>query len=70
MEKEITIVELESQDAQVLPERETLFLCGYGFGNSNWANVSAHNTALALNAATFDSSASAVAMQGITVTQG
>jgi hypothetical protein len=62
MEKELTIVELERQDAQLLPEREAL-------GVFNFAGVTANNTALALNAATLGSTASAVAMQGITVTQ-
>jgi hypothetical protein len=62
MEKEITIVELERQDAQLLPEREALSL-------ANWANVTGTNQALALNAVTLGSSANAVAMQGIFVTQ-
>jgi hypothetical protein len=62
MEKEISIVELERQDAQLLPERETLAL-------ANWAGVSATNQALALNAGAFGSTATATAMQGIFVTQ-
>lgn len=62
MEKELTIVELERQDAQLLPEREALSL-------ANFANVTGTNQALALNAVTLGSVANAVAMQGISVTQ-
>jgi hypothetical protein len=62
MEKELTHVELERQDAQLLPEREALSL-------ANWANVVGTNQALALNAATFGSTATAVALQGIFVSQ-
>jgi hypothetical protein len=68
MEKEFSLVELERQDAQLLPERETLCF-GSSYSPSNWAGVNATNQALALNAGTASSSASAVALQGIFVTQ-
>ena len=59
---EYTTSELELQDVQLLPEREALAFL-------NWAGISAHNTALAVNAATLGSSASATATQGIFVVQ-
>ena len=62
MEKELTIVELERQDAQLLPEREAL-------GVFNFANVTGNNQALALNAVTLGSVATATAGQAIIVTQ-
>ena len=62
MEKELTIVELERQDAQLLPEREAL-------GLFNFANVSGTNQALALNAVTLGSVANATATQAIVVSQ-
>ena len=62
MEKEITIVELERQDAQLLPEREALAVW-------NFAGINATNQALAVNAATLGSTATATAMQGVFVTQ-
>jgi hypothetical protein len=62
MEKELSIVELERQDAQLLPARETLAL-------ANFAGIVATNQALALNAASFGSTATATAMQGVVVTQ-
>jgi hypothetical protein len=68
MDKEISLVELERQDAQLLPERETLCLFS-GYGPSNWANVSASQNVLALNAGTGGSTATAQAMQSIVVTQ-
>jgi hypothetical protein len=68
MEKEISLVELERQDAQLLPERETLCLFS-GYSPSNWATVSASNQALAFNAGTGGSTATAGAMQSIVVTQ-
>jgi hypothetical protein len=42
--KELTIQELEGQQGELLPSRETLFL------DTNSANVFATNTSLALNA--------------------
>jgi hypothetical protein len=68
MDKEITISELERQDAQLLPERETLCLFS-GYGPSNWASVTASNQALAFNAGTGGSTATAQAMQSIVVSQ-
>jgi hypothetical protein len=62
MHKELTIAELEMQGAELLPEREAL-------GVFNWAGVSATNVAVALNAGSLFSAASATALQGISVTQ-
>jgi hypothetical protein len=60
--KEFTSVELEGQHAAILPEREAL-------GLINIANVSAVNLAVAVNAASFGSSANAFAGQAIGVGQ-
>jgi hypothetical protein len=62
MNDKLTSVELDLEEVQILPEREAL-------GTFNWANVWASNTAVALNAASFHSSATAVALQGINVNQ-
>jgi hypothetical protein len=62
MNEKLTSVELGLEEVQILPEREAL-------GTFNWANVWASNTAVALNAASFHSSATAVALQGINVHQ-
>lgn len=51
--------ELESQDAQVLPRRETLCTVGC----VNVTNVVGVNVAIAVNAATINSQANALAMQ-------
>ncbi|MFL6127788.1 MAG: hypothetical protein ACJ73E_01835 [Mycobacteriales bacterium] len=56
----LSIVELESEQAELLPAREAL-----GFFNT--ANIAASNTALALNAGSFASFASARATQVIIV---
>lgn len=62
MNDKLTSVELDLEEVQILPEREAL-------GTYNWANVWASNTAVALNAASFRSTATAVALQGINVHQ-
>jgi hypothetical protein len=62
MNDKLTSVELDLEEVQILPEREAL-------GTYNWANVWASNTAVALNAASFRSTATAVALQGINVNQ-
>jgi hypothetical protein len=61
MRKELTFEELDNQQVELLPARETL--------SANFANVWANNSALALNAAAIASTASATAAQVITVTQ-
>ena len=43
---ELTIAELDTERTELLPTRETLT-----FGNTNWANVFASNSSMALNAA-------------------
>jgi hypothetical protein len=63
MRKELTLSELDLQHAELLPERETLFL------NFNWANVYASNSSLALNAATLLSQANSAAFQAVVVSQ-
>ncbi|MBB3043886.1 hypothetical protein KM427_17115 [Nocardioides sp. LMS-CY] len=65
MRRELTIAELEAERTELLPARETLT-----FGNTNWANVFASNSSLALNAASLYSMANSAAAQSITVTQG
>ncbi len=59
---EFTISELSLEQAELLPEREALAFF-------NWAGVVANNSALALNAATINSAAVALAGQAIFVTQ-
>ena len=51
--------ELRSQEAQLLPRRETLCY----FGCVNVCNVVGVNVAIAVNAATINSQANALAMQ-------
>ena len=51
--------ELAAHDVQLLPRRETLCL----FGCVNVSNVVGVNVAIAVNAATINSQANAVAMQ-------
>lgn len=65
MRRELTIAELEAERTELLPSRETLT-----YGNTNWANVFASNSSLALNAASLYSAANSAAAQSITVTQG
>jgi hypothetical protein len=62
MNMKLTKAALELEEVQVLPEREAL-------GSFNWANITATNTALALNAASHFSSANAIALQGISINQ-
>jgi hypothetical protein len=62
MNTKLTTVELDLEEVQVLPEREAL-------GFFNVANITANNTALALNAGTAFSLARAVAVQTIVVSQ-
>ncbi len=62
MNKKLTTVELDLEEIQVLPEREAL-------GFINWANITASNTALALNAGSAFSVAKAAAMQAVIVNQ-
>ena len=59
----LTLAELDQHEVSVLEPRETLAFV-------NFANVSATNLALAINAATFQSQASAWAGQSIYVMQG
>jgi hypothetical protein len=62
MNDTLTSVELNLEEVQILPEREALAFF-------NWANVSANNTAVAVNAASHFSRAKAVALQAIVVNQ-
>jgi hypothetical protein len=61
-----TIAELEIEEAELLPARQAL---GGHFG-FNVANIWASNTAVALNAGSFNSIAAASANQYISVFQG
>ncbi len=57
----ITAIEVDEQVVELLPQRAALG------GLVNFANVSAVNIAIAVNAATIGSTAGASAMQGIGV---
>jgi hypothetical protein len=61
----IGIDELEAQDAQVLPRRETLCYAGC----VNVSNVIGVNVAIAVNAATINSQANALAVQTLASAQ-
>ena len=65
MRNALSIAELDTELTELLPTRETL-----SFGNTNWANVFASNSSMALNAASLGSLANSAAYQSITVTQG
>jgi hypothetical protein len=64
MRKELTLLELDSQSADLLPARETLAW------NNNWAAVYASNSSLALNAASIYANATSTATQTVFVSQG
>ena len=61
MRKELTFEEIDSQQVELLPARETL--------SGNFANIWASNTSMAINAASFGSVATSAAYQSITVNQ-
>lgn len=63
MRKELTIAELETEYTELLPTRETLTF------NTNWANIVASNSSMALNAASLFSTANSAAAQSIVVSQ-
>lgn len=63
MSDTLTLAELEQHEVSLLEPRETLAF-------ANFANVTATNLALAINAATFQSQANAWAGQAIFVVQG
>lgn len=65
MSNEITAADLLDQAVELLPERAALS----GWGGPNWANVYASNTALAMNAGSVHSLASAGAYQSVSVWQ-
>lgn len=58
-------LELESQSAQLLPRRETLCY----FACTNVVNIVGINLAIAVNAASINASANALALQHITAVQ-
>lgn len=63
MHKELTLSELDGQQVELLPARETLLF------NNKWAAVYATNSSLALNAASIFSHANSAAVQTIVVHQ-
>ncbi len=63
MRKELTITEIDAESVELLPSRETLSI------HSNWANVAASNSSMALNAASFFSNAQSAAYQSVNVVQ-
>lgn len=64
MRTTLTFTELDTESAELLPARETLFF------NNNWANVYASNSSMALNAASVFANAQSAAYQAIQVNQG
>jgi hypothetical protein len=67
METTITIAELDAEAVALLPSKETLYWGGHS--STNWAAISATNSSMALNAATFFSQANSAALQSISVNQ-
>jgi hypothetical protein len=65
MRRELTIAELDTEQTELLPTRETLT-----FGNTNWANIVASNSSMALNAGSLYAVANSAAYQSIAVNQG
>lgn len=63
MSKELALWELDDEQIELLPARETLSF------HANWAQVVASNTSVALNAASYFSHAHSTAYQAIAVTQ-
>lgn len=63
--RELSFAELDTERTELLPTRETL-----SWGNTNWANVAASNSSMALNAATLWSAAHSAAYQSVAVYQG
>jgi hypothetical protein len=63
MREELTLLELEEEQVELLPSRETLFF------HNNWAYVVASNSSLALNAASYYANALSSAHQNIWVSQ-
>lgn len=61
--QKLTLEELRAQSVDLLPEKETLFF------DSNWADVYATNSSLAVNAATVLSAAYSDASQAVIVEQ-
>jgi hypothetical protein len=64
MRKELTFTELESENVELLPVRETLT-----YSSTNWAAVYATNSSMAFNAASLGSVAHSSAGQSISVVQ-
>jgi hypothetical protein len=64
MAEELALWELDNEQLELLPARETLTF------HNNWANIWASNTSVALNAASVYSNAYSAAYQNIAVNQG
>ena len=69
MSHELSLAELDAENAELLPAREALGMFSYSSVKSNWANIAASNTSIALNGGGFGSSATAFAQQTIFVVQ-
>jgi hypothetical protein len=63
MSNELALWELDEEQIELLPDRETLSF------HNNWASVWASNTSVAFNAASLYSNAASAAYQSINVTQ-
>jgi hypothetical protein len=62
--QQLCLAELDDERIELLPARETLYI------HSNWANVYASNSSLALNAGSYQSFAHSAAYQSVYVSQG
>lgn len=62
--RELSFAELDTERTELLPTRETLT-----YGNTNFANVVASNSSMALNAASLWANATSTANQAIYVSQ-
>jgi hypothetical protein len=65
---DFTMTEIEAQHVELLPTKETLYC--WNFGNTNFAQVYASNSSLALNAGSIFSTANSTALQSVSVSQG
>ncbi|TLM74979.1 hypothetical protein [Pseudarthrobacter sp. NamB4] len=63
--KELSIQDLDGQQVELLPPRETLYIDG----SLDLAGVMAHNTSLAVNAGSLFSNAYSAALQNVEIKQ-
>ena len=63
MRKQLTVAELDSQQVELLPTKETLS------SHFHWSSIHAYNASTALNVASLFSHANSAAVQNISVHQ-